>query len=136
MDKDMMDEIRDLIEETLEDAVDEMMDELEDRMQEAVSDSISEYFAEGMEEILHNHQFTLKDGTVMQPRERTKVLSPDKTRLYPCYGGLRIDGTTLQVQTRISCWSPLCTYKTKEEAVEALLKVKEAMENGVSLIEL
>ena len=132
MDNEMMDDLQSM----LEDALDELREEMEDRLQELISDSISEFFAEGMEEILHNHQFVLKDGTVIQPRQRTKVLSPDKTRLYPCYGGLRIDGTTLQVQTRISSWNPLCAYKTKEEAVEALLKIKDAMESGISLIEL
>ncbi|MBQ9943219.1 MAG: hypothetical protein IJO67_02535 [Clostridia bacterium] len=132
MDNEMMDDLQVLLEDALED----MREELEDKLQELISDSISEFFAEGMEEILHNHQFVLKDGTVIQPRQRTKVLSPDKTRLYPCYGGLRIDGTTLQVQTRISSWNNLCAYKTKEEAVEALLKIKDAMEQGLSLIEL
>lgn len=136
MDKEMLDDIRDAIEEAMEDALDDATDELKDRLQELISDSISEFFAEGLEEVLHNHQFTLKDGTVIQPRQRTKVLSPDKTRLYACYGGLRIDGTTLQVQTRISSWNPLCTYQTKEEAVQALLKVKNAMEQGLSIIEL
>ena len=136
MDKNMMDEIRDAIEEAMEDAMDDVRDELEETLQESINDSISEFFAEGMEEFLKNHQFILKDGTVIQPRQRTKVLSPDKTRLYPCYGGLRIDGTTLQVQTRISCWNPLCTYKTTEEAVQALMKVKDAMEQGLSIIEL
>lgn len=132
MDSEMMDDLQAMLDDALED----MREELEDKLQELISDSISEFFAEGMEEVLHNHQFVLKDGTVIQPRQRTKVLSPDKTRLYPCYGGLRIDGTTLQVQTRISSWNNLCAYKTKEEAVEALLKIKDAMENGVSLIEL
>lgn len=136
MDNEMMDDIQPMLEEVLENALEDMQAELEDRLQELISDSISEFFAEGLEEVLHNHQFTLKDGTVITPRQKTKVLSPDKTRLYTCYGGLRIDGTTLQVQTRISSWNPLCTYSTKEEAVEALLKIKDAMENGVSVIEL
>ena len=132
MDNEMMDDLQSM----LEDALDELREEMEDRLQELISDSISEFFAEGMEEVLHNHQFVLKDGTVIQPRQKTKVLSPDKTRLYPCYGGLRIDGTTLQVQTRISSWNNLCAYKTKEEAVDALMKVKDAMEKGLSIIEL
>lgn len=136
MDNEMLNDLHSIVEEAVEDAMEDMQGELEDRLQELISDSISEFFAEGMEEMLRNHQFVLKDGTVIQPRQKTKVLSPDKTRLYPCYGGLRIDGTTLQVQTRISSWNPLCTYKTKEEAVDALLKVKDAMENGLSLIEL
>lgn len=132
MDSEMMDDLQSMLEDALED----MREELEDRLQELISDSISEFFAEGMEEVLHNHQFVLKDGTVIQPRQKTKVLSPDKTRLYPCYGGLRIDGTTLQVQTRISSWNNLCAYKTKEEAVDALMKVKDAMEKGLPIIEL
>ncbi|MBR3904233.1 MAG: hypothetical protein IKJ51_00785 [Clostridia bacterium] len=132
MDNEMMDDLQSMLEDALED----MREEMEDKLQELVSDSISDFCAEGMEEVLHSHQFVLKDGTVIQPRQRTKVLSPDKTRLYPCYGGLRIDGTTLQVQTRISSWNPLCTYQTKEEAVQALLKVKDAMEHRLSIIEL
>ncbi len=132
MDNEMMDDLQSMLEDALED----MREEMEDKLQELVCDSISDFFAEGMEEVLHGHQFVLKDGTVIQPRRRTKVLSPDKTRLYPCYGGLRIDGTTLQVQTRISSWNNLCAYKTKEEAVQALLKVKDAMEQGLSIIEL
>ncbi|MBR6809147.1 MAG: hypothetical protein IKM64_02600 [Clostridia bacterium] len=132
MDNEMMDDQQSMLEDALED----MREEMEDKLQELVSDSISDFCAEGMEEVLHSHQFVLKDGTVIQPRQRTKVLSPDKTRLYPCYGGLRIDGTTLQVQTRISSWNPLCTYQTKEEAVQALLKVKDAMEHRLSIIEL
>ena len=136
MDNEMLDDLQSIVEEAVEDAMDNVADALEDRLQELISDSISEFFAEGMEEVLHNHQFVLKDGTVIQPRQKTKVLSPDKTRLYPCYGGLRIDGTTLQVQTRISSWNNLCAYKTKEEAVDALMKVKDAMEKGLSIIEL
>ena len=136
MDNEMMDDLQTIVEEAVENAMVDLRDDLEVTLQESISDSISEFFAEGMEEVLHNHQFVFKDGTVIQPRQKTKVLSPDKTRLYPCYGGLRIDGTTLQVQTRISSWNPLCIYKTKEEAVEALLKIKDAMEQGLSLIEL
>lgn len=131
-----MDDLEALIEDAVENAMEDTLDEMEDRMQDIISDSISEFFAEGMEEVLRNHSFILKDGTVIKPRERTKVLSPDKTRLFPCYGGLRIDGTTLQVQTRISSWNPLHTYKTREEATQALLQIKDAMEKGLSIIEL
>lgn len=136
MDNEMMDDLQTIVEEAVENAMVDLRDDLEVTLQESISDSISEFFAEGLDEVLHNHPFVLKDGTTIQPRQRTKVLSPDKTRLYPCYGGLRIDGTTLQVQTRISSWNPLCTYQTKEEAVQALLKVKNAMEQGLSIIEL
>lgn len=136
MNDEMLNDLQSIVEEAVENAMDDLRDDLENTLQESISDSISEFFAEGLDEVLHNHPFVLKDGTTILPRQRTKVLSPDKTRLYSCYGGLRIDGTTLQVQTRISCWNPLCTYKTKEEAVEALLKIKDAMEQGLSLIEL
>ena len=65
-----------------------------------------------------------------------KLLSPDKTKLLLCYGGLRVDGRSLIVQTRISCWETIAVYQSKEDAVEALLKVKKAMDAGAVSFEL
>ena len=45
-----------------------------------------------------------------------------------CYGGLRVDGTTLLVKTRVSCWEHIAIYQNKEEETEALLKIKNAIQ--------
>ena len=83
---------------------------------------------------------------MVQARPKTKVLSPDKTKLLRCYGELRVqdnsqwkggaEGWALSVQTRISCWEVLYVYDDKKDAVTALEKVKDAMEKGLSIVEL
>ena len=140
----MEEKIRDAIESALEekmgDLADEIADELEGRLEDiidaAVNDSIIEYFSEGIEEFLSNHQLMLKDGTTLQMRQKTRVMSPDKKKVILCYGGMRVDRKSLQVQTRISCWETLWTFETEEAAVEALRKVSAAIDQGISLIEL
>lgn len=47
--------------------------------------------------------------------------------MLPCYGGLRVDGSSLIVQTSASCWESIAYYKTREEAIKALEKVKDTM---------
>ena len=89
MDEDMRDELADIIETSVENAIEaafeEKMDdiswELREQVQDAISDNISEFFAEGIDVFLADHQFLLKDGTVIQTRQKTKVLSPDKKKL-------------------------------------------------------
>ena len=49
---------------------------------------------------------------------------------------MKVNGTSLLIQTRISCWQDIWTYETEEEAIEALQKVNAAIEQGLSLIEL
>ena len=148
MDDEMMDAIEEKVQEALEsalenkmdDLVDEIADEMEDRIQDivddAVSDSITEYFSEGIEEFLSSHQLELKDGTVLQMRQKTRVMSPDKTKVLICYGGMKVDGRTLMIQTRISCWQDLCSFETAAEAMEALQRVSKAIEQGLPLVEL
>lgn len=53
-----------------------------------------------------------------------------------CYGGMKVDGRTLMIQTRISCWQDLCSFETAAEAMEALQKVSKAIEQGLPIIEL
>lgn len=132
----MDDEIRDEMQEMLDDAIADLTDELIDRMEEVFNDSIGEILQDALEEFFSSHAMQLKDGTVLQPRKKTKVLSPKKDKLLYCYGGLRVDGTSLVIQTRISCWEYIAAYSTKEEAVAALMKVKAAMEMGEELVEL
>ena len=148
MNDEMMEAIEEKVQEAIESALDDKMDDLadeiadqmEDRIQdivdEAVSDSITEYFSEGIEQFLSNHQLVLKNGTTLQMRQKTRVMSPDKKKVLICYGGMRVDGKTLLIQTRISCWERICSYETEEEAIEALQKVNAAIEEGLSLIEL
>ena len=64
-----------------------------------------------------------------------KLFSPDKTKLLLCYEGLRVEGCTLTVQTRISSWETIAVYQSKEDAVAALLKEK-SMDAGAASFEL
>ena len=123
-------ELRGMIEDALENLKDELLEEMGESMQEAVNDSLSEIVAEALDAYFSSHSFALPDGAVIRPKEYLKVLSPDKRKLLSCYGGLKVDGKTLIVQTRISSWQPLCWYATEEEAAAALIKVKDAMQAG------
>ena len=136
MDNGIRDEIQSMIEDALENMKDELLDEMGESVQEAVNDSLSEIVMEALEAFLASHSFALSDGTVIQPKEHLKVLSPDKRKLLPCYGGLKVDGKTLMIQTRISSWQSLCWYDTQEEAIAALLKIKDAMQSGEKYLEL
>ena len=136
--------VKEAIESALEDKMDDLADEIADQMEdrirdivdEAVSDSITEYFSEGIEQFFSNHQLVLKDGTTLRMRQKTRVMSPDKKKVLICYGGMRVDGKALLIQTRISCWERIYFYETEKEAIEALQKVNAAIEQGLSLIEL
>lgn len=136
MNKEEMDELRGIIEDALENTKDELLDQMDESIQEAVNDSLSEIVTEALETYFSTHSFAFPDGTVIQSKEYLKVLSPDKTKLLPCYGGLKVDGKTLVIQTRISSWQALCWFKTEEEAVAALLKIKDAMQGGKTYLEL
>ena len=132
--------IKSTLEDKIDDLADEIADQVEDRIHEitdeAVSDSITEFFSEGIEQFLSSHQPELKNGTTLQMRQKTRVMSPDKKKVLICYGGMRVNGKSLMIQTRISCWTDLCSYETEAQAIEALQKVNAAIEQGLSLIEL
>ncbi len=136
MEDGIRDEMQTMIEDALENMVCELRDEISECVEEAVNDNISEIMTEALEAFFASHTFALSDGTIIQPKEHLKVLSPDKRKLLPCYGGLKVDGKTLVIQTRISSWQGLCWYDTEEEAVSALLKIKEAMQSGEKYLEL
>ena len=135
-----LDEIRDCIEEVLESALEEKLESLADEMRDAIEevsyDSVSEAIEEGIEQFLYDHEFKLSDGTIIQSRPMTKVMNPDKTKVLICYGGLRVDGCSLVVQTAISRWESLYSFETPEAAIDALKTIIEAIEQRVSLIEL
>jgi len=64
------------------------------------------------------------------------VLSPDKKTLLSCFGGLKVDGCTLQVQTENDDWVMLYAYNNPEEALSDLQKIKDAMQKGEMHLEL
>jgi len=63
------------------------------------------------------------------------VLVLTKPIYFFCYGGLLVNSASM-IQIRISSWENIAYYQSREEAIEALLKVKNAMESGVSTFEL
>lgn len=129
-------ELQSMIEDALENMKDELLAEMGESVQEAVNDSLSEIVTEALEAFFASHSFALSDGTVIQPKEYLKVLSPDKRKLLPCYSGLKVDGKMVVIQTRISSWQGLCWYDTEEDAVAAILRIKDAMQAGEKYLEL
>jgi len=134
----ILDELSAQIEDMVEDAVEERVEELvEDAVEDVLDGMFEDRVREALDELIRNDfEFVLKDGTVARPKERMKVLSPGKSRLLVCYGGLRVDGTSLMVQTGPNSYTMIAHYKTREEAIAALAKVSEAMEAGLTKFEL
>ena len=122
--------------EDLKDEILDLKDDILDEIEAASGDTISEYFSEGIEDFLASHQFVLKDGTVVQARQRTRVMAPDRKKVLICYGGAKVVGSALHIQTRVSSWEDLYTYATESDAIAALQKLNAGIEQGVSLIEL
>lgn len=125
----MLDEMAARIEDAVENAVEEQVtDAVTCALQDALPETLGESFAD--------FEFVLPNGTVVRPRQYMRLLSPDKTKLLLCYGGLRVDGCSLMVQTRVSSWEAIAVYASREEAVEALLKVKNAMDAHLETLEM
>ncbi|MBQ8288384.1 MAG: hypothetical protein IJX76_06390 [Clostridia bacterium] len=128
--------------------VDELVDEMEDRLREMIEDAVSEALDDQMEDVvtcavqdaiedaLSRLEFVLSDGTQVRSKQPTYVLSPDKSKLLCCRGGLRVDGTCLMVQAGVSCWRDIACYPSREEAIQAMEKVKNAMLAHKEIIEL
>jgi hypothetical protein len=136
-----MDEWMDEMEERIENAVTNaaetvVNDLLEDRLDDMVRDTLQEVLPEAVGECLANFEFVMKDGAVVQPRQRLRVLSPDGSKLLECYGGLKVDGTSLLIQTRVSCWESIAAYPDRDAAIAALQQVLAAMEAGEQLLRL
>lgn len=128
---------RENLQDILEDSVvDIIEDTLSGMVDMAVTSAVQNSFSEALSESLLHFEFICVDGTKIIPKKQTRVLSPDKTKVLCCYGGLRVDGTALLVQTRVSCWEHIAIYQTKEEATAALLKIKNAIDNNLSVVEL
>ena len=129
----IMDELSSRLEDMIEDA---LVDQVDSAVTCAVQEAMPEAISEALNEVFSNFEFILKDGTIVRPKQNMKVVSPDKSKLLICYGGLRVDGSSLMVQTRISSWDNIAFYQSREDAIEALTRVKNAMESGVSVFEL
>ncbi len=132
-----MEELISRLEETVQEAVEDALDDLlEGRVQDAVYAALQEALPEILAGCLADFDFILRDGTLVRPRRRMKVFSPDKSKLLMCYGGLRVDGTSLLIQTRVCSWECIACYPDRDSAVAALKLVHEAMEAGQTLLEL
>ncbi len=141
MDEELKEAIGSVIEETLEEKLSDFKDDFVDE----ISDDLSDLIEAALSECLSDFEFHLSDGTVVKHRSRMKLLSPDKTKLLLCYGGLKVDkckwngapkGWALWVQTRSCSWDVIAMYSEKEDAIAVLQKVKDAMENKIDLFEL
>lgn len=132
------------VEELAETMVEMLSVELADALELAVMNNlesaIHNALPEAFQECFGNSEFVLQNGTIVRPRQRMMLLSPDKTKYITCYGGLRVDDTSfgpaLIAQTRISSWELVARYSNKEDAVADLLKVKNAMAANLPVFEL
>lgn len=125
----MLDEVSGNLEGMLEEII-------TDRIESAVICSLQDALSEALSEGLSHLELVLADGTPIRPREHMRLLSPDKSKQLFCCGGLCVDSCSLTVQTRISCWETIAEYQSKEDAVAALLKVRNAMDAGLPTFEL
>lgn len=126
---DIIDELTKRVEVIVEDAI-------ADQVEDAVTGALQDILPEVLSECFLNFEFVLKDGTIVKPKQHMKLFSPDKSKLVLCDKGLRVTGTSLMVQTRISSWENIATYQSREEAIEALVKVHNAMEEHLTVFEL
>lgn len=123
--KQVVDEIKASVEESVGDSIESVLtDMVEGTVRDAIFECMSEF------------EFVLKDGTIVRPCRRMKLLSPDKKHLCVCYGGLKVWKNKLSVQVSSSCWDTIATYPDTESAIAALNAVKDAMESGTSIYEL
>ena len=129
----LLDGMEDRLREMIEDAV---TCALEDAVEYAVGDAVTGAVNNAVEEIVSRLEFALQDGAFAGRRRYTYVLSRGKSKMLCCRGGLRVDGTCLMIQEGLTRWSDIARYSTREEALEALAKVKNAMLEHKEIIEL
>ena len=127
--------VGDSIHDSFEDVIEDSFEELRNTIEETVEASVQN----AIQNMLADFQFVLPNGTHVLPRKRMSLISPDKTKVFLCYGGLRVVDSRispnvsweLSVQTRIDSWETICSYSTKEEATAALEKVQHAISDGL-----
>lgn len=127
--QDFLDELESRVEDIVEDAVTA-------QVEDAVNCALQDILPEVLGECLSGFEFVLKDGTIVKQKQHMKLFSPDKSKLLLCMGGLKVDGTSLMVQTSISRWEWIATDPSREDAIIALTKVPQAMEDHISVFEL
>ena len=130
------DTMMDKLSNTIEDMLGDLMNVSNESIENSVMNALQDALPEALSESLSDFEFVLTDGTVVRPRQHMKLFSPDKSKLLLCYGGLRVDGCSLTVQTRICRWETIAVYQNREDAIAALLKVKNAMDAGALSFEL
>ena len=130
------DAMMDQLSNTVEDALAGFMSESNESIEHSVMNALQEALPEALSESLSDFEFVLADGTVVRPRQHMKLFSPDQSKLLLCYGGLRVDGCSLTVQTGICRWETIAVYQNREDAMAALFKVKNAMDAGALSFEL
>ena len=69
------------------------------------------------------------------PAKDIMVVSPNKKTMLSCRRGIKADGCMILVQTE-NDWTTLCRCSTPEEAMFYLQKIREAMLNGITYLEL
>ena len=124
------------IESIIDELSSNIYDMIEDKVEHAVTCALQDVLPEVLSECFSDFEFVLNDGTIIRPKQRMKLLSPDKSKLLVCYGGLRIDGCSLMVQTAIGRWESIACYPDRDAAIAALMKVKNAIDAGVLSYEL
>ena len=70
-----------------------------------------------------------------RPSTDIMVVSPDKRKMLSCQRGVSASGCMILVQLENDS-ETLCCYKTSEEAMAALQKIREAMLKGIPYLEL
>lgn len=135
---DIKDDLEDDVRDAVENAISDMKDDLTDEIEEMIEDTISNYFPEILANCLSDMEFCMKDGTVVRPVQSKKIwlLSPDKSKMMECHGGLKVDGCTLIIKIGVNSWRDIACFGSREEAIEALKRVKDAMLSGVEIFEL
>ena len=142
------DKFGDVLADVLEDKLGEILeDELEDKLEEAMCGVLPEVITEALNDYFTDHELVCPDGTIVKSGKKTKVLSPDKSKMLICYGGLKVkkeqnnhgidtERWALWVQSRISCWDVIAAYDTKEEAITVLQQIKDGMKAGEEYVEI
>ncbi len=121
--------IRAIIEECIEDSLEDCFaDMARSVMEEVANDALNE-----LPEIISESRAMNDPG---QHRQKLRLVAPDHSRVLLCYGGLRVDGTTLVVQTRVSSWEPIAVYPDRKQATDALMRVHRAISAGAETLQL
>ena len=110
--------------------ISEIMDELSCEVTSAAECAVNDALEGALPEALRR---CIEELLCSKPR--IMVLSNDKTCYIGCYGGLKVKGKDLWIQTGSCSWD-IFHYPTKEEAKENLQKIKKAMDEGLESIEL